>query len=56
MRDTFDGSTSPINVMPGEDVHCIAVDNDEEMEKVVEVYNLALDIDDQLLEDRAMNL
>jgi hypothetical protein len=56
MRDTFDGSTSPINVMPGEDVHGIAVDNKEKMEKVVEVYNLVLNIDDQLQEYRAMNL
>jgi hypothetical protein len=56
MRDTFDGSTSPINVMPGEDVRGIAVDNEDEMEKVVEVYNLTLNIDDQLQEYRAMNL
>lgn len=56
MRDTFDGSTSPVNVMPGENVRDIAVDNEEDMEMVVEVYNLALNIDDQLQEYRAMNL
>ena len=56
MRDTFDGSAYSVDVMPGEDVRLKAVDDVEAMERVVEVYNLALDIGKQLQERRAMNL
>jgi len=53
MRDSYDETTYPINVMPHADVGEIALDNPEEMEIVVEVYNLALNINDQLLKYRA---
>ena len=55
-RDTFDGSTYPTNVMPGEDVKKIAFSDTSVMRKLVEVYNLDLNIEEQLREFRALNM
>ena len=64
--DTFDYSDFPIYVMPGEDARSKALEHgsasspsgnpterNSNMEKVMEVYSLALPLEDQLREARA---
>ena len=52
--DTFDWSDYPVFVMPGEDAKKKA-SNLGEMQRLMEVYNLALDLESQLGEHRAFN-
>ncbi len=52
--DTFDSGDYPVFVMPGEDVAERAVEFDgQNMQKVMEVYDLSLDVEMQLREERA---
>jgi len=54
--DTFDYEDYPVYVMPGEDARKIAnKNNGPNMTKLMEVYNLAMDVDAQLKQYRAMN-
>lgn len=47
--DTFDYEDYPVYVKPGQDVRKIAAEHDgPNMQKVMEVYNLSLDIEQQL--------
>ena len=55
--DTFDWSDYPVYVQPGEQVEeTFAKYNGKNMQKVMEVYDLALDIEAQLSEVRAWHL
>ena len=54
--DTYDHEDYPVEVKPGEDVRKKFDEyNGKNMQRVMEVYNLSLDIDKQLLEHRAFN-
>ena len=55
--DTYDHEDYPVEVMPGQDARKIFDEhNGKNMQRVMEVYSLALDIEKQLLEDRAHHL
>lgn len=54
--DTFSYDDYPVEVKPGEDARAKAdACNAQAMQRVMEVYNLALDIEKQLDEHRAFN-
>ncbi len=54
--DTFDYDDYPVFVMPGEDARAKADEhNGKNMQKVMEVYNLGMDIGRQRAERRAFN-
>ena len=54
--DTWDYEDYPIYVKKGEDVHEIYDNhNGKNMQKVMEVYNLSMDIETQLNQFRAKN-
>lgn len=54
--DTYDHEDYPVEVKKGEDVRKKFDEyNGKNMQRVMEVYNLSLDIDKQLLEHRAFN-
>lgn len=54
--DTFDYGDYPVNVMPGDDPRERAEElRNEKMTKVMEVYSLRMDIEDQLNEPRAFH-
>ena len=54
--DTWDYEDYPIYVKKGEDVHEIYDNhNGKNMQKVMEVYNLSMDIEKQLNEGRNFN-
>lgn len=54
--DTFDWSDYPVFVMPGEDARAIAdKHNGPNMTKLMEVYKLDMDWDQQLTERRSFN-
>ncbi len=54
--DTFDHGDYPVYVMPSEDVHERAkAYNRVNMQRIMEVYNLSMDIESQLNEGRAVN-
>ena len=54
--DTFDWSDYPVFVMPGEDARKRAAENSgPNMTKLMEVYNLAEDWDQQLNQVRSFN-
>ena len=54
--DTFDHGDFPVLVMPGEDARKIADERDAQpMERVMEVYNMSLDLEEQINERRARN-
>jgi hypothetical protein len=54
--DTFDYEDYPVSVMPDENVkEKYEQYNDKNMQKVMEVYNLSLDIESQINQVRAMN-
>jgi hypothetical protein len=54
--DTFDHEDYPVEVMSGEDVKQKYDDyNGKDMNRVMEVYNLGLDIESQLSEYRAFH-
>lgn len=55
--DTFDYSDYPVEVKIGDDVRKIYNEhNGPNMQKVMEVYNLSMDIEEQLNNPRAFNL
>ncbi|MDQ5944571.1 MAG: hypothetical protein QG658_640 [Patescibacteria group bacterium] len=54
--DTFDWEDYPIYVKPGEDVHEKFDEfHERNMQKVMEVYDLRLNRDDQMAERRALH-
>jgi len=54
--DGWDYEDYPVEVMPGQDVRKVYDEyNGKNMQRVMEVYNLSMDIDRQLLEHRAHN-
>lgn len=54
--DTFDWEDYPVYVKPTEDVHeKFAEFHERNMQKVMEVYNLHLNRDDQMAERRAIH-
>lgn len=55
--DTFDWEDYPVYVTPGEDVHKAAqkYSNESRMSRVMEVYALHMDMDEQLAERRAFH-
>lgn len=54
--DSFDYEDYPVHVMPGEDVHKkLSGFNFENMQRVMEVYNHSMDLEEQLAEHRAMH-
>jgi hypothetical protein len=54
--DTFDHSDYPVSVMPGDDVRVKAeANNGPNMTRLMEVYNLAGDLEAQLSERRSFN-
>jgi hypothetical protein len=56
--DSWDYENYPRYVMPGEDVYEITKEYEKEyltVERLMEIYNLSMDIDKQLKEDRAMH-
>ena len=54
--DTFALEAYPIYVMPDKSARAIAEHKGDEFTETIEVYNLALDLDRQLEEDRAYNI
>lgn len=55
--DTYDWDDYPVEVTSTENIHeCIAKYNGKNMQKIMEVYNLKLDIEKQLNEGRSYNL
>ena len=56
MCDTFEYEDYPVMVMPGQDIRKEANDRDgKNMAKLMEVYNLSIDWEEQLEEHRARN-
>ena len=54
--DTYDHDDYPVFVEPGEDAKKKADEyNGKNMQRVMEVYNLGMDIDKQMAEHRAFN-
>ena len=54
--DMYDHDDYPVNVMPGQDVREREKEFDSKnMQKVVEVYSLSRDLDEQLAEERAFH-
>ena len=54
--DTFDYSDYPVFVMPGQDAHKVADENNgRNMTKLMEVYKLAMDWETQLSQFRSFN-
>ncbi len=55
MCDTFDWSDYPVFVSPDEKVREVEEEKRGSMQTVIEVYNLSMDLDEQLNEFRAKN-
>lgn len=54
--DTYDWEDYPVSVLPGEDpMTAYKKYSTASMQKVMEVYNLRMDIEKQLLEHRSFN-
>lgn len=54
--DTYDWDDYPVYVYPGQDVRAVYNDrNGQNMQKVMEVYNLSMDLDAQMEEARTFN-
>lgn len=53
--DTYDYSDYPVWVYPGQDVREMVNAKSLNMQRVMEVYNLSLPIEDQLNQTRAFN-
>lgn len=54
--DTYDHSDYPVYVKPGQDPHQIYRNyNGVDMQRVMEVYNLSMDLEKQLNEHRSFN-
>lgn len=55
--DTFDYDDYPVYVHQGQDVNkVVRIQKEQSMQRVMEVYNLSMDIEKQLSEHRAYNL
>jgi hypothetical protein len=55
--DTFDYGDYPVYVSTDEDIHEVITHyNREQMQRIMEVYNLSMDIDKQLSEHRAWHI
>ena len=54
--DTFSYEDYPVNVMPNEDVKQKSKEYSENMQRVMEIYNLDMDIELQLDQGRAYNI
>ena len=55
--DTYDWEDYPISVMPGDDLEKVIKSHDgPNLQKVMEVYNLSMDIESQLQEKRAWHV
>jgi len=55
--DTFDYGDYPVYVLQNQDVNKVVKgENAASMQRVMEVYNLSMDIEEQLKEHRAWNL
>jgi hypothetical protein len=55
--DTFDWDDYPVYISPLEDVrNKVAEYNGKNMQKIMEIYNLKLPIENQLAENRVYNL
>ncbi len=55
--DTFDHEDFPVYVMPGENIRArLDAAQGNPMQRLMEVYNYALPLEDQLNERRAYNL
>ena len=54
--DTFDWGDYPVHVSPSEKVReVVAKYDDKDMQRVMEVYNLSMDLEEQLSEHLARN-
>ena len=53
--DTFDYDDYPVFVSPKENVHVVKNEYSKDMQRVMEVYNLSMDWDEQLNETRSFN-
>lgn len=54
--DTFDNDCYPVMVMPGKDVRKKAKEYDDvNMQKIMEVYDLSKDIEEQIREKWSLN-
>lgn len=53
--DTYDWEDYPVFVTVGQDVHKTVKAYSKDMQKVMEVYNLNMDLEIQLREHRSMN-
>jgi hypothetical protein len=55
MCDTFSHEDYPVYVGPGENVREVAEKKSIDMQKVMEVYNLSMDLEEQLNQIRSFN-
>ncbi|MFJ7982297.1 hypothetical protein ACIQ1D_18725 [Lysinibacillus xylanilyticus] len=55
-RDTWDNENYPVYVLPSDDVKEVVDGYAKKQDRVEEVYNLSMDIEEQLSSTRAMNL
>lgn len=54
--DTFDYEDYPVYVMPGQNYQEIYDDHNKNMQRVMEVYNLSTDVEEQLAEKIAHHI
>ena len=54
--DTYDYDDYPVYVQPEQDIREMLKAYSKDMQKVMEVYSMNLDIDEQLSEHRSFNL
>jgi len=55
--DTFDYEDYPVQVMPNENIQeKVNEYSNKSMQRIMEIYNLSLDIDEQLNQGRSFNL
>jgi hypothetical protein len=53
--DTFEYTDYPIEVLEGEKIEKVIKDFSKNMQKVIEVYNIKIDMEKQLSQDRVWN-
>ena len=55
--DTYDHADYPVFVMPDEDVHIVYEKfKNDQMQRVMEVYDMSCNLEDQLNTNRVMNI
>lgn len=54
--DTFDYEDYDVCVFPGKDINKEIADYQKNMQRVMEVYNLSMDLEEQLNQKRSWNL